>query len=810
VQLVERLTDMSREWSTERAGLDRRLLVNERIAEDCLDRIKLSQSAVESYFKASPDVKRFQRSAELVAQLQLQLGTVQEEVRSTAISVHKLEANASTKNEHLELRERVARMEPTVLERLPDYMESTKRVVDLSMSMQSRLDKLDTLTSLQHNDLASMISKVSAVDVLATQLKGLTTVATEEVKRLSSAVAELDAGTRKDINYLRDLTGSISSRVVAVEGKVSVMNKTYAADTVTTNNALAKLTTICEDLQAHDTTTQNTLVQLQWALEAEHRESTDRFAQLKGRLDLLHQTQHLGGGSDAGEGKAIKIQFTTAVDADSGGEADQGPVRREPLVTLAPPPQLKFAAASLPTPAPAPAPAAAPVRKPAADVYQPLAPPAVKPATRGLSAFLTVTSASMSSPEKSAESNASARSWSPVSAPTPQTAAPPADVRSVPVLTEHPDKGDSFVAAREYSYEQERPAAPTASASVDAGESGSLVSDQYSDESPPSPEPAQATTTSIAADEINTSASHIVMQSAFDMSMPSYVSHINSSSDANQSSFDHSYHHTAGPAAGDAGSRASSRLSVGSEESIDQLNSTVAELHKHRDRVLSGEHTPNASWLLSQQRGAAPAVTYDAQAAEEGVSSSEDEHSEADQPHARADNVREPGAASQPEHAVVTGKGTATEEQIRLAELDESSDGSDSDSRSDDDDEFSTGTHDDEVRQVLCLSLCTEAYVSGTISTRMTITTVIAALTQGARRPARPVRTHSSTLPLRAAQDLPFLLCPAWRTAGTPASQPRRAAPRPPRTSPAAACLPAPTRPSPALLRSLWGSRFRR
>jgi hypothetical protein len=707
VQLVERLTDMAREWSTERAGLDRRLLVNERIAEDCLDRIKLSQSAVESYFKASPDVKRFQRSAELVAQLQLQLGTVQEEVRSTAISVHKLEANASTKNEHLELRERVARMEPTVLERLPDYMESTKRVVDLSMSMQSRQDKLDTLTSLQHNDLASTISKVSAVDVLATQLKGLTTVATEEVKRLSSAVAELDAGTRKDINYLRDLTGSISSRVVAVEGKVSVMNKTYAADTVTTNNALAKLTTICEDLQAHDTTTQNTLVQLQWALEAEHRESTDRFAQLKGRLDLLHQTQHLGGGGDAGEGKAIKIQFTTAADAGSDGEADHGPVRTEQLVTLAPPPQLKFAVASLPTPAPAPTlvaaptPAAAPVRKPAADVYQPLAPPAVKPPTRGLSAFLTETSASMSSPEKSAESNASARSWSPVSAPTPQTAAPPADVRSVPVLTEHSDKRDSFVAAREYSYEQERSAALTAAAGVDAEESGSLVSDQYSDESPPSPEPAQATTTSIAADDINTSASHIVMQSAFDISMPSYVSHINSSSDANQSSFDHSFHHTAGPAAGDAGSRASSRLSVGSEESIDQLNSTVAELHKHRDRVLSGEHTPNASWLLSQQRGAAPAVTYDAQATEEDGSSSEDEHSEADQPHARAGDLRVPGTASQPGHAVVTGKGTATEEQTRLAELDESSDESDSRSDDDDDDdEFSTGTHDDEVRHI--------------------------------------------------------------------------------------------------------------
>lgn len=201
---------MSRDWSTERAGLERRLLINERIGEDCLDRIKLSQSAVESYFKASPDVKRFQRSAEIVAQLQQQLTAVHEEVRSTSATVHKLEANGATKNEHLELRERVARMEPTVLEKLPDYMGSTKRVVDLSVVMQSRLDKLDTLSNHHHNDIQATISKLSAVDVLATQLKGLTTVATEEIKRLTASVADIDSSTRKDVNYLRELTGSIS------------------------------------------------------------------------------------------------------------------------------------------------------------------------------------------------------------------------------------------------------------------------------------------------------------------------------------------------------------------------------------------------------------------------------------------------------------------------------------------------------------------------------------------------------------------------------------------------------------------------
>ena len=175
-----------------------------------MDRIKLSQSAVESYFKASPDVKRFQRSAELVAQLQQQVNSVQEEVRSTSTIVHKLEANGATKNEHLELRERVGRLEPTVLEKFPDYFDSTKRVVDLSIILQSKVDKLDAVSTHQHNDIQSTISKLSAVDVLANQLKGTTTVATEEIRRLTAQVSEIDSVTRKDVNYLRDLAGSLS------------------------------------------------------------------------------------------------------------------------------------------------------------------------------------------------------------------------------------------------------------------------------------------------------------------------------------------------------------------------------------------------------------------------------------------------------------------------------------------------------------------------------------------------------------------------------------------------------------------------
>ena len=37
----------------------------------------------------------------------------------------------------------------------------------------------------------------------------------EEIKRLTFAVSEMDSVSRKDINYLRDLTGSVSRLVNA-------------------------------------------------------------------------------------------------------------------------------------------------------------------------------------------------------------------------------------------------------------------------------------------------------------------------------------------------------------------------------------------------------------------------------------------------------------------------------------------------------------------------------------------------------------------------------------------------------------------
>lgn len=188
----------------------------------------------------------------------------------------------------------------------------------------------------------------------------------------------------------------------------------------------------------------------------------------------------------------------------------------------------------------------------------------------------------------------------------------------------------SFVSAQNYSYEQPADAAGREDEFGSEVDEGDAHSDRFSEASEEvsgegrggataedrpdtPPENSWDATRALSpgaeeaadADAIDMSASRIPQQSAFDMSMPSYVSHINSSSDANQSYFDDSYRKQSGQAASDEASLASQKLSVGSDDSVDQLNSTVAELVK---------------------RAPAASVTYNAALAEaDAASSSEDE-----------------------------------------------------------------------------------------------------------------------------------------------------------------------------------------
>lgn len=543
---------------------------------------------------------------------------------------------------------------------------------------------------------------------------------------------------------------SFFSRVVAVEGKVNLMNKTYAADSVTVNNAIAKLKETTDELQAHDATTQNTLVQLQWALEAGHREATDNHAILKSRLDLLQHIQQQGPTADlepAGvvPSKSIEIKFTTLGAEEEGGEESQEEEEEEAyesttytnpgagagagvsfsrnLSSLQPNVSLASSASPL-----------AQVNNRA--VEQPIsapAPAASKPAQRGgYSAFLTEPSLS---PEKSSNKSSSFFDQEDVSRHSNNSSSSRGtdSNSSLDVTAASVDRSDASAMreisatnlsgaesglARERTLVQERPPETVATASTSRGaiadevdefdllssdsegekenESRRSTSHQSEAQSsarsatsalPPLPtgqhghvqeeqaveqeeeehenswdesmqgpsvaspqrsqhlnqDPSAENTSVTAAADL--SSSRIPVNSAFDMSMPSYVSHIDSSGDANQSSFGCSYQQGAGVGRSGSDSRAPSgsedgsqgqrgrELSVGSDDSLQNLNSAVDSLLRHRETVLdvsTAAPAPSAVPASNVRTGETDpsAPTANENAADENSEASNDELSD--------------------------------------------------------------------------------------------------------------------------------------------------------------------------------------
>ena len=482
------------------------------------------------------------------------------------------------------------------------------------------------------------------------------------------------------------------------------MNKTYAADSITTNNALARLTTSCEALEAHDVTAQNTLVQLQWALETEHKENVDHFATLKARLDLLQhvQEQHSAQGprrDHEGGNKSIEIKFTTD---ESGDMDDQG----EGYVTTT------YSNHNSPRRN-----AAQKTSQTASSTHSAGSPQVTKSTHRGGSAFLTESDPSMSAPsspdkshsflqayevfKKAEESRLSSAQNSPMRTGSESPNKPTrrsfdfdqSSVHSVPVggnasanvsvnasqasavntstSTAKASSASSSVpssvakAANDSAVSPRSANTSTHSAeavntsTISSAASAALVPEPVQEDeeselsfereerlqasfargSPPlssteqspsslrrsddredSPEPShggqqdnswdQSQISPARQDSRNVSASRndmsreaqspsqdvsssrIPMHSAFDMSMPSYVSHIDSSEDANQSSFGYpinSGHGSAAVSGSGQGSPSDSpvgKLSIGSQDSLDNLNNTFEELRRHKETLL--------------------------------------------------------------------------------------------------------------------------------------------------------------------------------------------------------------------------------
>ena len=94
-ELMERVREAANSWSGDRTALDRRLLMVEKTAEDLVERLKMSTSAIEAFFTTSAEGRRLQAAAAKTEVLGVEVGNFKTELRNAVSAVARLEAQAA-------------------------------------------------------------------------------------------------------------------------------------------------------------------------------------------------------------------------------------------------------------------------------------------------------------------------------------------------------------------------------------------------------------------------------------------------------------------------------------------------------------------------------------------------------------------------------------------------------------------------------------------------------------------------------------------------------------------------------------------
>lgn len=209
-ELIGKINDLSKDWLLERVTLDRRLLINENISADCLERIKLSTTMFDNYFQNSKDIMTFKQTTEDFNKLQQTYNNLVNEVRDNSNNIYKLTANNVNKSEYVALMERLTAMEPVVHDVIPEYIESTKKLVDYSLVMQAKVSNIENINAHNNNELQSVSTRLNTLTTNCTTATGLATMAVEENKLLTGRLNQLDSSYHSDVAALKDLTGSLS------------------------------------------------------------------------------------------------------------------------------------------------------------------------------------------------------------------------------------------------------------------------------------------------------------------------------------------------------------------------------------------------------------------------------------------------------------------------------------------------------------------------------------------------------------------------------------------------------------------------
>lgn len=107
--------------------------------------MKISSSAMDIYFAASPAVKRFEQSANRIEAVMVELNSLKSETREASTSLARLEGSSAKTVDLFEIKERLLAIEPLVSQVscvASDYTSSFKAVEDTVKALKVRAHAL--------------------------------------------------------------------------------------------------------------------------------------------------------------------------------------------------------------------------------------------------------------------------------------------------------------------------------------------------------------------------------------------------------------------------------------------------------------------------------------------------------------------------------------------------------------------------------------------------------------------------------------------------------------------------------------------